>query len=287
MATAGLGRRILKTGSHSAFPIKEHRLKHKFIIIWIALAIILILSAVLLSTRPSAASSLPFSSYSASDDGAKAAYLLLFELGFKVDRKTVSFAEYEGGGLVIALGAEYLAETGHDLVIENSVLFTNFSLRYNAKRFLEIMYPYKDRVIVFDEYGREPNITMRNIGEAELPGSVWDIMPSYMQFLFFGLCFLIFIIMFFYKQRVGEAQVPEGFSGRSAVEGISAMANTMFKARVFKDCSDFYFKYQAGKSIEWDKEGIIKKSLESVNTEREALALMVEMDKNIAVSKQI
>ena len=253
----------------------------KLDMIWAVLAVVFILSAVVLSFKPNTGE-LPFSSYSASDEGTKAAYLLLSELGFDVERKTVSMDEWSGSGFIIALGADYLAESGQDWIIENSTFFTNKGIRQNANDFLVMMFPYKEDTIVFDEYGRRqhPIQTASHLKE-ERPNSIWDIMPVHLRFICFSGCFLAFWIMFFYKQRVGEATIPEGFSGRSPIESVNAMADAMLKARVFKDCAAFYYKYQAGKNNEWDLQGSIDSSVKSVKTEREALLLISEIDKQL------
>ena len=256
-------------------------MKQRFVITWVALAIVFIMSAVLASLQPGA-SELPFSSYSTSGEGTKAAYLLLAELGFKVERKTVSIDKWNSGGFVIALGADYLAEAGQDLTVPNSELFTNKLIRQNANDFIVMVFPHKDNTIVFDEYGRGPYPLKYADGFTDVkPGSLWDIMPAYLRFVFLYLCFFAFCVMFFYKQRVGEAISPEGFSGRNPMEGVNAMAAAMLSARVFKDSLEFYYKYQIDKNNEWDPDGCIGNSVKSVKTEREALALISEIDKRV------
>jgi hypothetical protein len=202
-------------------------------------------------------------------------------------RKTVSIDEWGGDGFIIALGSDYLAETGQDLVIENSELFTNSMLRQNAKDFIVIMFPYKDNTIVFDEYGRKPRyIQNKGDGAGGRPNSIWDIMPIPLRLIFLNCCFLAFCVMFFYKQRVGETISPEGFSGRNPLEGVSAMANAMLKARVFRDCVEFYYKFHIGKNNEWDKEGRLGDSVNSVKTEREAVSLISEIDRKRILYKR-
>ena len=258
-------------------------MRQKFAIIWAVLAFIFIISAVIASLKPDA-DELPFSSYSASAGGTKAAYLLLSELGFNVVRKTVSNDEWGADGLIIALGADYLAESGQDLVIANSERFTNRQIRLYANDFIVLLFPYKDHTIVFDEYGRRryPLQTADGFTDGR-PSSVWGIMPTYLRLLFLYCCFLALCIMFFYKQRVGEAIVLEGFSGRNTMEGVNAMANAMRKARVFKDSAEFYYKYQAGKYYDWDKDGRLRNAVDSVKTEREALHIISEIDKNLKI----
>ena len=254
-------------------------MKHEFVIIWVVLAIVFVISAVLASLKP-ATGVLPFSSYSASGNGTKAAYLLLSELGFDVARKTKSINEWGTDGYIIALGADYLADTGQDLIIENSERYTNMLIRQNAKDFIAMVFPHKENIIVFDEYGRMqyPLQAMNAVTDSK-PSSVWDIMPVHLRFIFLNCCFVALCIMFFYNQRVGEAISPEGFSGRSPIEGVNAMANAMLKARAFKDCAEYYYKYQTGKDSEFDKDGEIGYSVKSVSTERGTLELFSEIDK--------
>ena len=257
-------------------------MKQRFGITWVVLALIFFVSALLASLKPSNAE-LPFSSYSVSGDGTKAAYLLLSELGFNVLRKTVSIDEWNTEGIIIALGPDYLMETEQDLIFHNSELFTNRAIRQNANVFLVKVFPYKESTIIFDEYGRSRYPLYNNTGDliAGKPSSLWDIMPDNLRLLFLNLSFIAFCIMFFYKQRVGEAISPEGFSGRNPMEGINAMANAMHKARVFKDALGFYYKFQAEKNKELDIDGSIGASVKSVQTERAAFTLISEIDKLI------
>lgn len=252
-------------------------MKKQTIALWMVLGGLFIGAAVLVNIMPDKRG-VPYSSSSAAPDGTKAAYLLLSELGFKVERKTRK--EYSGEGVVIALGPEYLPGYAESdaLIFEDDVRFTNANIRDNAVEFVELMWPYRNVPIVFEEYGRGSLPKMTGT-EDEI--TLWAVMPVWLKVILLNLACAAFYIMFFYKQRFGATLAPEDFSGRQPLESVEAMAGALEKARAYRDCADFYYKYRARSGDQWDKQGKFRQRLGTIRTEREALVFVAEIDRQI------
>lgn len=250
-------------------------MKNRNMSAWLISAAFVIIAAVLITVLPGSRG-LPYSSDSTAPDGTKAAYLLLSELGFKVERKTQK--EYKGEGVVIALGPEYLDNTENALLLEDDGRFTNELIRGNAAEFVELMWPYRDSTIVFEEYGRVSTAKETAAGEEM---TLWAITPLWLKVLMINLLCTAFFVAFFYGQRFGVPHAPQEFSGRQPLESVHAMAGAMEKARVYRDCADFYYDYRARGGNQWDIHGRIKQRLGKLRTEREALILVAEIDTRI------
>lgn len=250
-------------------------MKNRNMSAWL-LSAVFIIAAVTLITALRNPRGLPYSSESAAPDGTKAAYLLLSELGFKVERKTQK--EYDGEGVVLALGPEYLGNTGNALLLEDDGRFTNDQIRDNAVEFVSLMWPYRDSPIVFEEYGRAQSPESAAKSEEM---TLWSVTPLWLKVLFLNLLCAAFYIAFFYGQRFGAPHVSPEFSGRQPLESVHAMAGAMEKARVYQDCADFYYNYCARGGNQWDIHGKLKQRLGNLRTEREALVLIAEIDTRI------
>lgn len=254
-------------------------MKKRNISAWLVLAVFIIAAMTLVTVLPNPRG-LPYSSSNTASDGTKAAYLLLSELGFKVDRKTQK--EYSGDGVVIALGSEYLGDTGNALILEDDYRFTNDQIRDNATEFVALMWPHRDSTIVFEEYGRALS-TKAAVAEEGI--TLLSIMPVWLKVILLNLICTIFFAAFFYGQRFGTPHMPREFSGRQPLESVHAMAGAMEKARVYQDCANFYYGYCARNGDQWDRQGQIKQRLGNIRTEREALILVAEIDKQQQLQK--
>ena len=104
-------------------------------------------------------------------------------------------------------------------------------------------------------------------------------MPGWLKLTLLNLLFVVYCAMFLYKQRLGTPDKLKDFSTRQPLESVSAMAGAMEKMRVYKDCAVSYYQYRSRTSDEWDRQGKIKERLDNLLTEREALALIAEIDR--------
>lgn len=269
---AGLLRRLL--------PRKRGCIVKKSTGVWIIPAVLLTASLLAATAFAPKSDSLPYSSYSAEPDGAKAAYLLLEELGFQVERK--SELHLGKAGIVLALGADYLEESENALTLPDEHRFTNQNIEYNAQEFVELLQPYYGTVIAFEEYGRS-SVPLR-LG-TEAPLSLADITPDWLQILLAGLLLSVLAVLFLYRRRVGEPRQPEGFSRRAPLEGVYAMAAEMEKHRVYRDSAVSYYRFRARKGARWDERGQLGQAAARVSGEREAMSVMAEIDQKIRESK--
>ena len=248
--------------------------------IWILLAVLLAAGLLAATALAPGTAALPYSSYSAKPDGAKAAYLLLEELGFRVERKTAS--RRDSPGVVLALGAAYLSASEDALTLPDEYRFINQNIEYNAQEFVELMMPYYDTVIVFDEYGRS-SVPLGSGSEAPL--SLADITPDWLRVLLAGLLLSVFAVLFFYRRRVGEPRQPEGFTRRAPLEGVYAMAAEMEKLGVYRDSAVSYYRYRSRKGKRWDESGRLEQAAVLAADEREAMAVLADIDKSIKEHK--
>jgi hypothetical protein len=249
-------------------------MKKSGLLLIVIIAVFLIVM-VIYAAKPASAN-LPYSSESTAANGTKAAFLLLDDLGFQVERK--KGADIKEDGLIIALGAEYLPQTEESqerLEIADSHRYTNGYISYYAHDFVEIMWPYKDTVIYFDEYKRRAT---PHLEQAVAEGDLLSVMPLWLKIALLNVMIILFFGMFFFNQRVGEAQVPQEFSARNPLEGVYAMAGAMCKAKVFKDCARLYYNYRAGKTAPWDAANRLGSAVMLLDNEKEAVRLLRDID---------
>lgn len=239
-----------------------------------ALIALFLACAVLLNVYASR-SEKPYSSYSTLEDGAAAAYLMLEELGFRVERKTT--ADWDGEGVVIALGTQYLPASANALVFEEDWRYTNDYIRYNAVELVELLWPYRDAPVYFEEYGRSFNPVRDGDGEVTL----LSIMPLWLKISLFSVLLGAFFLMFFCNQRIGRPRPPKGFEGRPPLEGVQAVAGAWQSGGVYRDCAAYYYNYRARHGDQWDRGRALAAQLAGLNSEHHALWLMGEMDKMI------
>jgi len=239
--------------------------------IWIVMAV-LFLGAILLVSRMSVSDNKPYSSYSTEPDGAKAAYLLLKDLGFQVKRNTQK--DWHGGGVLIALGDEYLSDTSGALTLAEDYRFTNEFIRENAVEFVEQLWPYHDSIIVFLEYGRSNSTTREEM-------TLWSILPAWMHLVLLGGGLIAFFLMFFYGQRLGEPLAAAGFFGRPSLESVYAMAAALEKSSTYKDCAGYYYSYCARHGTQWDKEGNLATGIGRLTNEGAACKLIAKIDQRV------
>ncbi|MCL1982524.1 MAG: hypothetical protein FWG53_05440 [Clostridiales bacterium] len=241
--------------------------------IWILMALLFV-GAALLVVRMPAADSKPYSSYSTESDGTKAAYLLLADLGFEVKRNT--HKDWQGGGVLVALGSDYLMDTEGALTLPDERRFTNAYIRTNAAEFVELMWPYHESTIVFQEYGRSAN---PQDSQANEDMSLWSILPAWMRVVLLGVALAAFSMMFFYGQRLGEPIFLEKLTARKPLEGVYAMAMALEKSSTYKECAQYYYQYCVRYGAPWDKEGSLAAAVENLSNEGAARKLMAEIDK--------
>jgi hypothetical protein len=243
--------------------------------VWLALAVLFVV-AILLVSRFSAADNKPYSSYSTEPDGAKAAYLLLKDLGFQVQRH--SGKEWRGEGVLLALGSEYLGDVGGALTLPEDYRFTNEYIGENAALFVERLWPYHGSTVAFYEYGRSlyPH---NNAAGADM--TLWSILPAWLRLILLGGALIAFFLMFFYGQRLGEPLVAEGFFRRPPLESVYAMAAALEKSSTYKDCAGYYYRYCARHGAYWDKEGQLAAGIGQLANERAACKLLAEIDQRV------
>ena len=241
--------------------------------IWVVIALLLVVAALLIIRMPTT-NSKPYSSYSVDSDGAKAAYMLLSDLGFEVKRNT--HKDWKGDGILIALGSDYLRDADGALTLPDDDRFINAHILRNAAEFVELMWPYYGSVVVFQEYGRsaEP----KDSREKE-DMNLWSILPGWMRVVLLGGALAAFSIMFFYGQRLGEPILLEKLSARKPLEGVYAMAMAFEKSSTYKECTEYYYQYSARYGAPWDKEGLLASAVAKLQNEEAARKLMAEIDR--------
>ncbi len=249
-------------------------------ILWLVLGAVFVGAIALVVGNPNP-KELPYSSLSTSPQGTKAAYLLLEELGFQVQRKTTK--NWDQDGVLLALGSDYLPHTENAVVLDQDYRFTNQSIRDNAEEFVQLMWPYRDQVIVFEEYGRRMSILSSEPGQSV---SLSAITPAWLQILLTNLLAALLLCMAFYRQRLGDPVPPEGFSRRKPLEGVQAFAGALWKAKAYKDCAGYYYAFLTRSGNFWDKDRQLEQSLEHITTEQEALALVNTMDQRVKENKK-
>ncbi|MCL1808202.1 MAG: DUF4350 domain-containing protein [Clostridiales bacterium] len=242
-------------------------------LVWIVAAL-LFFGAVFLAVRMPASDGKPYSSYSAKPDGTKAAYLLLEDLGFNVKRNTSS--EWRGDGVLVALGSDYLIDSGGALILPGDYRFTNSRIRNNADEFVAQMWPYHGSTIVFQEYGRSH---YPQTSRAKEDMSLWSILPAWMRTALLGIGLAAFFLMFFYGQRLGEPLLLEKLTARKPLEGVYAMAMALEKTSTYKECASYYYKYCARYGAPWDKDGYLAAAVDRLSSEGAASKLVSEIDK--------
>jgi hypothetical protein len=243
--------------------------------IWLALAVLFV-GAVILVSSLSVSDNKPFSSYSAEPDGAKASYLLLQELGFKVQRNTQK--NWNGQGALIALGSDYLSDTSQAIILPQEYRFKNEFIGENAADFIEQLWPYFDSVIVFQEYGRSAYHS-NSAARAEM--TLWSILPEWAHVILLGAGLIAFFLMFFYGQRLGAPVEAAGFFGRAPLESVYAMGAALQKSSVYQDCAGYYYRYRARQGAPWDDEGHLAAKLARLPNEEAARKLMADIDQKI------
>lgn len=237
-----------------------------------ALMVFLVLAA-LYGSLPNSREA-PYSSFSAAPAGTKAAYLLLEELGFRVARNTS--ADWDGQGTRLALGPEYLPHGEGAITLPMDYRFTNEMIEHNAEAFVQLLWPHRDQLIVFEEYRREEFPIAAGAQGQEL--TLGRLLPGWFEPFLANLVLAALFVLLFQGQRMGEPAVPEAFSGRRPLEGVEAMARALQRAQTYRDCVRAYYHYRCRSGDQWDAGGRIGLALESVDSERAALALMDEMD---------
>lgn len=248
--------------------------RESYILIVLAL---LFCGVVWLASQTSPADNKPYSSYSAAPDGTKAAFLLLKDLGFKVERNNRK--DWRGDGILIALGDSYLEDTSGALTLPEDHHYTNAWIREHATEFVEQLWPYRESVIVFQEYGRR--LDPLNDSPAGTDMTLWSILPAWIQLILLGGGLIAFFLMFFYGQRLGEPLVAEGFEGRRPLESVYAMAAALEKSSAYRDCADYYYRYCARHGAHWDKDGALAAGIAALDQEVAACKLLAKMDQSI------
>jgi hypothetical protein len=236
-----------------------------------------IASVLLVNLLPSRGREFPFSSYNAEPEGTLAAYLLLEELGFRVQRGAEREREPDSDSVIIALGAEYLPDTGRYLPAgEDDWRFQNLYIEEYAEEFVALMWPYRDKLIVFEEYGR--SAVPRSAAISDAP-TLAEIVPEWLDLLLYCGIAAALTGLLFYRQRLGEPIPPAGFSGRPPLEGVHAMAAALEKSHAYADSAGLYYVYRARGGDSWDSDYKLRGALEKLSNEREAVRLAAEIDR--------
>ena len=243
---------------------------------WAILLVLFAVAITLVALMPKQ-TDLPYSSKSTSYEGTKAAFLLLEEFGFDVRRNTSK--NWDGEGVLLALGAEYLQDTSAALILEDDYRYTNELIENYAYEFVSIMWEYRDKPVCFEEYSRSA-MPIDNFDEYRNL-TLSDITPFWVKLVLLHLAVIAFFVMFFYRQRIGKPIALKEFSTRRPLEGIYAMAGAMEAAHVYSDSARVYYNYRLKKGAQWDADKKIYNAVLNAGSEREALAVIAKLDQKM------
>lgn len=258
--------------------------------IWILALLLLFLAAALFFglRRPSIEAR--YSSKSNAPDGTRALYLLLEESGFRVARREVPI-ESAGDGVLLVIGPEGLysedpqaladweARGNVRIVLASPGIYQNQNIDAGtAYTLVSELWPYRDFVIWFDEYGRGRPLSP----ESDAQPTPVSVLPKWLAAMLLQLFFTLLLCLVFLGARLGPPVIPNDRKAREETEELTALAGLMERAGLLTDAMRLCYRRltaQTGLRYPEIERRLSAPFPEDAHGQAEALALAAEMDR--------